>query len=106
LRANLALAIAYCAEWKDNNYEFGKLNVVTPLVSYMNSKNKDVLKGSCIAIYHLSKEPLNCITMHTCGVIKVASVILLYDMKIDIKKAQFYKIKLLQVRKRLLTRDY
>jgi hypothetical protein len=81
LRANLSLAIAYCSEWKDNNHEFGKLNVVPPLVNYMTSKNKDVLKGSCIAIYHLSKEPVNCITMHTCGVIKVASVILLYDIE-------------------------
>jgi len=89
LRANLTLAIAYCSEWKDNNYEFGKLNVVPSLVGYMTSKNKDVLKGTCIAIYHLSKDPLNCITMHTCGVIKVASVILSHDMKIDIKRAQF-----------------
>ncbi|XP_043282082.1 armadillo repeat-containing protein gudu [Venturia canescens] len=70
LRANLTLAIAFCCEWGQNNYEFGRLNAVAPLVSYANSKNKDVLKGVCIAFYHLSKEPLNCITMHTCGVIK------------------------------------
>ncbi|XP_020288030.1 armadillo repeat-containing protein 4 [Pseudomyrmex gracilis] len=70
LRANLTLAIAYCCEWGQNNYEFGKLNAVAPLVNYMTSKNKDVLKGVCIAVYHLSKEPLNCVTMHTCGVIK------------------------------------
>lgn len=71
MRANLTLAIAYCCEWDRNNYEFGKLNAVAPLVNYMTSKNKDVLKGVCIAVYHLSKEPLNCVTMHTCGVIKV-----------------------------------
>lgn len=71
LRANLTLAIAYCCEWDRNNYEFGKLNAVAPLINYMTSKNKDVLKGVCIAVYHLSKEPLNCVTMHTCGVIKV-----------------------------------
>ncbi|KAL6425535.1 hypothetical protein ACFW04_009589 [Cataglyphis niger] len=70
LRANLTLAIAYCCEWDRNSYEFGKLNAVAPLVNYMTSKNKDVLKGVCIAVYHLSKEPLNCVTMHTCGVIK------------------------------------
>lgn len=71
LRANLTLAIAYCCDWDRNSYEFGKLNAVAPLVNYMTSKNKDVLKGVCIAVYHLSKEPLNCVTMHTCGVIKV-----------------------------------
>ncbi|XP_057332910.1 armadillo repeat-containing protein gudu [Microplitis mediator] len=70
LRANLTLAIAFCCEWDRNNYEFGRLNAVAPLVNYANSKNKDVLKGVCIAFYHLSKEPLNCVTMHTCGVIK------------------------------------
>ncbi|KAK0080204.1 hypothetical protein PV325_000302 [Microctonus aethiopoides] len=70
LQANLTLAIAFCCEWDRNNYEFGRLNAVAPLVNYANSKNKDVLKGVCIAFYHLSKEPLNCVTMHTCGVIK------------------------------------
>ncbi|XP_015586959.1 armadillo repeat-containing protein gudu isoform X2 [Cephus cinctus] len=70
LRANLALAIAHCCEWDRNNYEFGRLNAVAPLVNYMISKNKDVLKGACIAFYHFSKEPLNCVTMHTCGVVK------------------------------------
>ncbi|XP_063979778.1 armadillo repeat-containing protein gudu [Diachasmimorpha longicaudata] len=70
LRAYLTLAIAFCCEWGRNNYEFGRLNAVAPLVNYANSKNKDVLKGVCIAFYHLSKEPLNCVTMHTCGVIK------------------------------------
>ncbi|XP_033214175.1 armadillo repeat-containing protein gudu [Belonocnema kinseyi] len=70
LRANLTLAIAFCCEWGQNNHEFGKLNAVAPLVNYLSSKNKNVLKGVCIAFYHLSKEPLNCITMHTCGVVK------------------------------------
>ncbi|KAK2589161.1 hypothetical protein KPH14_001979 [Odynerus spinipes] len=70
LRANLTLAIAYCCEWNTNSYEFGKLNAVAPLIGYMTSKNKDVLKGVCIAMYHLSKEPMNCVTMHSCGIIK------------------------------------
>ncbi|XP_076248300.1 armadillo repeat-containing protein gudu [Calliopsis andreniformis] len=70
LRANLTLAIAYCSEWGENNYKFGQLNAVAPLVNYMTSKNKDVLRGVCIAAYHLSKEPSNCITMHSSGVIK------------------------------------
>ncbi|XP_015516783.1 armadillo repeat-containing protein gudu [Neodiprion lecontei] len=70
LRANLALAIAYCCEWEKNNYEFGRLNAVAPLVNYMTSKSPEVLKGVTIAFCHFSKEPLNCITMHTCGVVK------------------------------------
>ncbi|KAF7415190.1 hypothetical protein HZH68_003679 [Vespula germanica] len=70
LRANLTLAIAYCCEWGDNSSEFGKLRTVAPLVGYMNSKNKSVLKGVCIAMYHLSKDPINCVTMHNCGIIK------------------------------------
>ncbi|KZC04660.1 Armadillo repeat-containing protein 4 [Dufourea novaeangliae] len=70
LRANLTLAIAYCSEWEENSYKFGQLNAVAPLVKYMTSKNTDVLRGVCIAAYHLSKDPSNCITMHTSGVIK------------------------------------
>ncbi|XP_014220319.1 armadillo repeat-containing protein gudu [Trichogramma pretiosum] len=70
LRANLTLAIAYCSEWGQNNYEFGRLKAVAPLVNYLTSTNKEVLKGVCIAFYHLSKEPSNCVTMHTCGVVK------------------------------------
>ncbi|XP_011498142.1 PREDICTED: armadillo repeat-containing protein 4 [Ceratosolen solmsi marchali] len=70
LRANLTLAIAFCSEWGQNNYEFGRLNAVAPLVNYLTSTNKEVLKGVSIAFYHLSKDPSNCITMHTCGVVK------------------------------------
>ncbi|CAL7936036.1 unnamed protein product [Xylocopa violacea] len=70
LRANLTLAIAHCCNWGENKYKFGQLNAVAPLITYMTSKNKDVLRGVCIAAYHLSKEPMNCITMHSVGVIK------------------------------------
>ncbi|XP_076302300.1 LOW QUALITY PROTEIN: armadillo repeat-containing protein gudu-like, partial [Lasioglossum baleicum] len=70
LRANLTLAIAHCCEWGENNYKFGQLNAVAPLINYMTSKNKDVLRGVCIAAYYLSKEPMNCITMHSAGIIK------------------------------------
>ncbi|XP_017879578.1 armadillo repeat-containing protein gudu [Ceratina calcarata] len=70
LRANLTLAIAYCCDWGENKYQFGELNAVAPLIDYMTSKNKKVLRGVCIAAYHLSKEPSNCITMHSAGIIK------------------------------------
>ncbi|XP_012145678.1 armadillo repeat-containing protein gudu isoform X1 [Megachile rotundata] len=70
LRANLTLAIAYCSEWEENSYKFGQLKAVGPLINYMTSKNKDVLRGVCIAAYHLSKDPSNCITMHSYGIIK------------------------------------
>lgn len=71
MRANLTLAIAHCCEWGENSNKFGQLNAVAPLINYMTSENKAVLRGVCIAAYHLSKEPMNCITMHTAGVIKV-----------------------------------
>ncbi|XP_003396822.2 armadillo repeat-containing protein gudu isoform X1 [Bombus affinis] len=70
LRANLTLAIAHCCEWGENNAKFGRLHAVAPLIDYMTSKNTNVLRGVCIAAYHLSKEPMNCITMHSAGVIK------------------------------------
>ena len=74
MQANLTLAIAYCSEWEQNNYEFGRLNAVAPLANYLSSTNKAVSKGVCIAFYHLSKHPLNCITMHRCGIVKVNEI--------------------------------
>lgn len=71
MRANLTLAIAHCCEWGENNFKFGQLQAVAPLITYMTSKNKNVLRGVCTATYHLSREPLNCITMHSAGIIKV-----------------------------------
>ncbi|KAL2717698.1 armadillo repeat-containing protein gudu isoform X1 [Vespula squamosa] len=102
LRANLTLAIAYCCESGDNSTEFGKLRIVAPLVNYMNTKNKAVLKGVCIAMYHLSKDPMNCVTMHSCGIIKhMLRLISSEDLEVQIAAASTIR----HIRKLALTAE-
>lgn len=71
LRENLAQAIAYSCSWGQNCKELGRLGAITPLVGYMaESKSPRVLRTAALALFHLSKNAFNCITMHESGVTK------------------------------------
>ncbi|KAF5307658.1 hypothetical protein FQR65_LT06713 [Abscondita terminalis] len=69
LREHLASAIAYCCTWGSNNKMFGRLGAITPLVGYMTSDNPNVHRTTALALFYLSKNPFNCITMHESGVV-------------------------------------
>ncbi|XP_066146687.1 armadillo repeat-containing protein gudu [Euwallacea fornicatus] len=69
LRQHLASAIAYCCAWGSNCKEFGRLGAITPLVQYMADVEPDVHRTTALALFHLSKNPFNCITMHESGVV-------------------------------------
>ncbi|KAF5273987.1 hypothetical protein FQA39_LY01103 [Lamprigera yunnana] len=69
LREHLASAIAYCCTWGTNNKLFGRLGAITPLVGYMVARNPNVHRTTALALYYLSKNPFNCITMHESGVV-------------------------------------
>lgn len=69
LREHLASAIAYCCLWGSNLKMFGRLGAITPLVAYMASNNSNVHRSTALALYHLSKNSFNCITMHESGVV-------------------------------------
>ncbi|XP_050304367.1 armadillo repeat-containing protein gudu [Anthonomus grandis grandis] len=69
LRQHLASAIAYCCAWGSNCKEFGRLGAITPLVQYMADGEPDVHRTTALALFHLSKNPFNCITMHESGVV-------------------------------------
>ncbi|XP_069700349.1 armadillo repeat-containing protein gudu isoform X2 [Periplaneta americana] len=69
LKQHLAEAIAYCCSWGVNCYEFGRLGAIMPLVNYMNSKDKNVHRTTAYALYKLSADPYNCVTMHQSGVV-------------------------------------
>jgi len=43
---------------------------VAPLVHYLKSKDKHVHRSTARALFQLSKDPDNCITMHEAGVVK------------------------------------
>lgn len=71
LRRYLAEAIARCCTWGSNCVSFGDAGVVAPLVSYLRSKDPLVHQATARALFELSKDPRNCITMHEHGVVKV-----------------------------------
>nr|XP_006811379.1 PREDICTED: armadillo repeat-containing protein 4-like [Saccoglossus kowalevskii] len=71
LRRHLADAIARCCMWGNNRVSFGQHGAVAPLVKYLKSPNKDVHRATAEALFQLSKDPENCITMHENGVVKI-----------------------------------
>ena len=69
LRANLALAISSCCEWAGNRASFGKCGAVAHLVTYLSSQDMAVRQNTTLALFQLSKDPWNCVTMHQNGVV-------------------------------------
>ncbi|NXH20450.1 ARMC4 protein, partial [Bucco capensis] len=71
LRHHLAEAICHCCMWGSNRVTFGENDAVAPLVRYLKSKDPLVHRATAQALYQLSEDPNNCITMHENGVVKV-----------------------------------
>lgn len=70
LQEHLAKAIAYSCSWGTNCKDLGRLGAITPLVGYMaESGSASVQRSAALALFHLSKNPFNCITMHESGVV-------------------------------------
>ena len=64
--------------WGNNRVAFGVNGAVAPLVGYLASSLPDVHCATAKALYQLSKDPNNCITMHDSGVVKVTSTKLVH----------------------------
>nr|CAB3223153.1 armadillo repeat-containing protein 4 [Phallusia mammillata] len=71
LRRHLAEAIARCCTWGNNRVSFGREGAVAPLVGYLKSNDPQVHRSTAQALYQLSRDPDNCITMHENGVVKM-----------------------------------
>ncbi|XP_014800378.1 PREDICTED: armadillo repeat-containing protein 4 [Calidris pugnax] len=71
LRRHLAEAISICCMWGSNRVTFGETNAVAPLVGYLKSNDPSVHRATAQALYQLSEDPNNCITMHENGVVKL-----------------------------------
>lgn len=70
LREHLASAIAQCCTWGNNRVAFGNQKAVAPVVGYLDSKELDVHRSTARALYQLSRDPKNCITMHESGAVQ------------------------------------
>ncbi|NXE65918.1 ARMC4 protein, partial [Calcarius ornatus] len=71
LRRHLAEAIAHCCMWGSNRVAFGETKAVAPLARYLKSKDPLVHRATALALYQLSEDPNNCVTMHENGVVKL-----------------------------------
>uniref|UniRef100_A0A7M4ELE5 Outer dynein arm docking complex subunit 2 n=1 Tax=Crocodylus porosus TaxID=8502 RepID=A0A7M4ELE5_CROPO len=71
LRRHLAEAISHCCMWGSNRIAFGETKAVAPLVHYLKSDDTAVHRATAQALYQLSEDPNNCITMHENGVVKL-----------------------------------
>ncbi|NXJ89807.1 ARMC4 protein, partial [Corythaixoides concolor] len=74
LRRHLAEAISRCCMWGSNRVTFGETKAVAPLVRYLKSNDPLVHRATAQALYQLSEDPNNCITMHENGVVKLLLV--------------------------------
>ncbi|XP_072516547.1 outer dynein arm-docking complex subunit 2 [Salminus brasiliensis] len=70
LRRHLAGAISHCCMWGSNHVAFGQERAVAPLVRFLRSKDPSVHQATALALYQLSRDPNNCITMHESGVVQ------------------------------------
>ena len=52
-----------------NRASFGQSGAVAPLVNYLTSSSVAVHRSTSVALYQLSKDPWNCVTMHQNGVV-------------------------------------
>ncbi|CAF2427444.1 unnamed protein product [Rotaria sp. Silwood2] len=71
LRRYLAEAIAECCKWGNNRQAFGDNQAVAPLVKYLKSSDPNVHRSTAKALHQLSKNPMNCVTMHDVGVVRL-----------------------------------
>ncbi|NP_001072494.1 armadillo repeat-containing protein 4 [Xenopus tropicalis] len=71
LRRHLAEAISRCCMWGHNRVAFGESKAVAPLVHYLKSSDPLVHRATAQALYQLSEDANNCITMHENGVVKL-----------------------------------
>ncbi|XP_009068303.1 PREDICTED: armadillo repeat-containing protein 4 [Acanthisitta chloris] len=71
IRCHLAEAISHCCMSGNNRVAFGETKAVAPLVRYLKSSDPSVHRATAQALYQLSEDPSNCITMHEHGVVKL-----------------------------------
>ena len=82
LRRYLAEAIAECCKWGNNRQAFGDNQAVAPLVKYLKSSDPNVHRSTAKALHQLSKNPMNCVTMHEAGVVRVMFILLNKNKKL------------------------
>lgn len=92
LQEYVASAIASCCSHGRNTQQLGELRTVAPIVRFLAGTNKRVQRTAAMALEQLSADPLNCVTMHQCGVV----AFLIESIESDNKDLQNAAAKCLQ----------
>uniref|UniRef100_UPI0037E7FF26 outer dynein arm-docking complex subunit 2 n=1 Tax=Semicossyphus pulcher TaxID=241346 RepID=UPI0037E7FF26 len=79
LRRHLAEAIDHCCMWGSNRASFGDAGAVAPLVCYFESEDTAVHQSTAMALYQLSKDPDNCVSILRSGAVEPLIHIMGYD---------------------------
>uniref|UniRef100_A0ACB8FVG2 Uncharacterized protein n=1 Tax=Sphaerodactylus townsendi TaxID=933632 RepID=A0ACB8FVG2_9SAUR len=88
LRRHLADAISRCCMWGKNRVAFGNTKAVAPLVHYLKSTDPAVHRATAQALYQLSEDPKNCITMHENGVVKWTVVSMIQSIYVHVNQSR------------------
>ncbi|XP_046859302.1 outer dynein arm-docking complex subunit 2-like [Xenia sp. Carnegie-2017] len=67
----LAEAIASCSVFGSNAIAFRNLGVVSKIVKYLHIQDTLLQEASVRALYHLSRDPANCVIIHKNGGVKL-----------------------------------
>lgn len=92
LQEYVASAIASCCSHGSNTKQLGELRTVAPIVRFLAGTSKRVHRTAAMALERLSADPLNCVTMHQCGVV----AFLIESIESDNKDLQNAAAKCLQ----------
>jgi len=69
VQRSVAIAIANVSRNKANRFKFGELGCVEAIVRYLKSKDRNVAIAGTYALWRLSYDPINCITLHRSKVV-------------------------------------
>ncbi|XP_014247105.1 armadillo repeat-containing protein gudu-like isoform X1 [Cimex lectularius] len=69
LRESLGVVIAGVASDPKDSFELGRLGCIKPLVQFLGSSNIQVVISAAYALWKLSYDPINCISLHQAGVV-------------------------------------
>ncbi|GLH01603.1 Armadillo repeat-containing protein gudu [Gryllus bimaculatus] len=69
MRRELCSAIANCCYVRDNLGQFGRTHIIQVASGFLSTKCPTLLAQACRCFYILSRDPINCIVMHGCGIV-------------------------------------
>ncbi|KAL1138739.1 hypothetical protein AAG570_008801 [Ranatra chinensis] len=71
VRENVCVAIATVGRSPTNNFELGRMGFIEPVIGFLDSDNQDVVTAAAFALWKLSADPINTITIYKSGIVPI-----------------------------------